>query len=288
MGLDYRDIRMFEEARRRGHSFENTLMVARLSLKLHPHELAELRASTPTAFATYKPGDYSDEVFTGLLGTKSLTVMDYSTYEGATLVQDLNQPVPSSLHGRFDAVVDGGSLEHVFNFPVAIASLMAMVKVGGLLYLRAPANNLCGHGFYQFSPELMFRIFSAENGFRLHRVTIVEYDYPSIELTPARGVYEVIDPSQVGERVGLVSKGPAILVVEAVKEAEKPLFGSAPMQSDYVDLWKTSSPRPSRAKGFVRAIFSRLPAGLKARLLGRRELGRFSLSNGRFYRKLEP
>ena len=53
----------------------------------------------------------------------------------------------------------------IFNFPVAIRNLMRMAKVGGQVFLTTPANNFCGHGFYQFSPELAYRIFALENGF---------------------------------------------------------------------------------------------------------------------------
>jgi hypothetical protein len=34
-----------------------------------------------------------------------------------------------------------------------------------------PANNQMGHGFYQFSPELFFRVFSQENGYLLRALT---------------------------------------------------------------------------------------------------------------------
>src|SRR5262249_50656134 len=93
--------------------------------------------------------------------------IDFSNNEGATIVHDLGQPLPTDLHARFDLAVDGGTLEHVFNFPVAIANLMRLVKVGGIAYTNGPCNNLCGHGFYQFSPELMYRVFSASNGFEI-------------------------------------------------------------------------------------------------------------------------
>ena len=31
--------------------------------------------------------------------------------EGASIIQDMNEPVPESLHGRFDLVLEAGSLE---------------------------------------------------------------------------------------------------------------------------------------------------------------------------------
>jgi len=40
--------------------------------------------------------------------------MDFSAYEGADLVHNLNQPVVKSLEGRFNFILDGGTTEHVF------------------------------------------------------------------------------------------------------------------------------------------------------------------------------
>ena len=130
MGITYFDARLLCSARLGGASFRDTLTIARLSLNLHEHEVASLRQLYSTAagfsgvdpFKDYVFGQYSDEFLKSYLGISSLAILDYSEYEGATIVHDLNQPVPEHLHGRFDAVIDGGSFEHVFNFPVAIAT----------------------------------------------------------------------------------------------------------------------------------------------------------------------
>ena len=51
---------------------------------------------------------------------------------------------------------------------------MKMVKTGGHLMLFTPANNYFGHGFYQFSPELFYRVLSKENGFEVRRMVVLE------------------------------------------------------------------------------------------------------------------
>jgi hypothetical protein len=151
------------------------------------------------------------------LGASSITVLDASSYEGADTIHDMNTPVPEVWHGRYDVVIDSGSLEHIFNFSVAIANLANMLRVGGTIFVTTPANNLMGHGFYQFSPELMFRVFSEPNGFAVHKILLVEAGYPSVELTRNHTVYEVTDPKHVRERVGLISKKPGMKMVEATK-----------------------------------------------------------------------
>jgi len=296
MGINYQHAKILWEARLRGASFKDTLTIAHLSLKLHPAEVTLLRrvyrASFPqsktTPLMNYKFGDFSDEFLRDFLGATSITMLDYSDYEGANLIHDLNQPVPDHLLERFDTVIEAGSLEHVFNFPVAIANLMKMLKVGGNIFITTPANNLCGHGFYQFSPELMFRIFAPENGFALRRIILFEALFPSVELTSNRNVYEVTDPAQVRSRVGLVSRGPVMMMVEAQKTSDTSVFAHSLLQSDYVSLWnqeRTLSSYTGIKKG-LKQVFKRLPFSLQARIKGYRETKLFSFANARFYKKL--
>src|SRR5687768_5766160 len=147
MGINYFDAKTMWDARRRGVSFEKTLTVAHLSLHLLPAELRSLRreyqTTNPQSPATpldgYMAGNYSDDFIRGFLGAHTIAVLDYSPYEGATIVHDLNQPIPAEYWGQFDAIIDGGSLEHVFNFPVAMSNLMRMLKIGGQVFLKSPA-----------------------------------------------------------------------------------------------------------------------------------------------------
>src|SRR5690606_32428036 len=214
MGICYWDAKMLWEARAQGGRFDATLTVGRQALNLHPREVAEFRrlhadavsgaasagASGDTSAAAsrvsgilrdYTFYDFADDFLREALDVRQLDVMDYSGYEGAAVIHDLNQPVPVTLHERYDAVIDGGALEHIFNFPVAVSNLMNMTKPGGRLFLFLPANNLCGHGFYQFSPELMFRVFTERNGFATERVILWESAYPGVETTPAGVAYDV-------------------------------------------------------------------------------------------------
>lgn len=295
MGIDYFEATSLLEARQRGVSFARTLTIAHQRLNLHPVELRALRGSFQSRLppgagqplSHYRFGEYSDRFLREMLDVRHLEVLDNSPYEGATFIHDLNDPVPESRWGQFDAVLDGGSLEHVFNVPVALANVMRMTKVGGLVFLSVPANNLCGHGFYQFSPELMFRVFSADNGFEVRRVVLLEATYPGVELTPKRGGYQVSDPAHVRSRVGLLSERPVMMAVEATKIADVTPFDRAPQQSDYVELWSHGS--QARAGGLTRIakpIVGRLPTRLRARLIGRHQRSRHSFVNRRFFEKL--
>ena len=291
MGLTYRDTSRLFEARLAGASFENTLTFGRLKLFLHPSELTALRNAyrahfddaAHTPLEGYKFGQYADAFWYEFLGAKSVQTLDYSAYEGATLIHDMNAPISESLHNLFDAVVDAGSLEHIFNFPVAIRNLMLMTKVGGSVFVTTVANNLCGHGFYQFSPELMYRIFSPENGFESPRVVLLEGVYPGVELRPMRNDYQVFDPARVGERVGLQCSNPVMMMVDAKKIRAGAPLEQCPQQSDYVIEWGKG---PASNGSLLRRVLEALPPRCQREIRGYRQKRRSSLRNTGFYRKL--
>jgi hypothetical protein len=201
---------------------------------------------------------YFAEDVLGPLGFK-VDSIDASDYEGANILHDLNRPIPESMHGQYDLVYDGGTLEHVYNFPVALKSAMQMIKIGGHLMLHTPANNQCGHGFYQFSPELFFRVFSPKNGFELIRLYI----------TGSGGPYHVADPATVHGRVTLLNSEVAMLMVHAKKIADVAI--SNPQQSDYLEDWTEHKveKKDGPFKGYLRRTLSEQQIGQISNILNK-------------------
>ena len=294
MGLTYNQVRELFLARSTGASFQSVLTVGHQNLYLHPRELRALRAEfgfERELRATPRFGDYADEFLRETLGVGALSVIDISDFEGATHLHDLNAPVPAELHDRFDAVIDGGSLEHVFNVPVALANLMRMTKTGGRLVVCTPANNLCGHGFYQFSPEFAYRALGESQGFVVRRVALIEAVFPGLELAPAKRAFDVVDPDEVKDRVTLVTRRPVELLMhgEKVKHVVEP-FADPPQQSDYELRWREGRPHfavdapGSTLRSRVRRW---VPPPLWRRMRGYRQRLSFSTRNGRFYQRIK-
>lgn len=173
---------------------------------------------------------YSEPLFE-ILGATKIDSIDVSAYENASIIHDLNIPIAEELKNKFTAIVDGGTIEHVFNFPVAIKNCMNALKIGGHYIGISPTNNLMGHGFYQFSPELYYRIFSESNGFRIKKMLI------NVNVGSDTTWYEVADPMAVNSRVGLTNNFPVSLMLVAEKIAEKNVFETIPQQSDYINTW---------------------------------------------------
>lgn len=301
MGIGFHDLRLMWNAHQAGASFERMLTIGRQSLCLHPEELERLAAWMRTrGNAPELPGEQlafgapAESFLRAFLGASTVEALDYSDYEGAQHIQDMNEPVQQTMAGRFDVVFDGGALEHIFNFPIAVANLMRMTKVGGRVFMSTPANNFFGHGFYQFSPELMFRVFAPENGFEIRTVQVLETRYPSPELTRNRIAYEVADPAEVHCRVGLLTRRPVLMLVEARKLEHKPLFARTPLQSDYVTEWSAAQRPDRRATQAHRSqprtwrnrVSALMPRSLRVMLIGWAQQRRYSLANRDFYRKV--
>lgn len=295
MGITYFDALAYWTAKMRGVSFDRTMTLGRQSLYLHRREIDLLRekyefanGALPESLVGPAWGEKADAFLREFLGISEFTVMDASSYEAADTIHDMNRPVPEEWHQSYDVIIDCGSLEHIFNVPVALRNLAQMLAVGGTLFISTPANNLMGHGFYQFSPELMFRVFSAENGFAVRSLTLREARFPSVELTRSRRPYIVADPQQVGKRVGLMSKRPAVMLVEAVKVAEVDFLGNAPQQSDYVAAWTASGVTASESavRRSARRVLDALPHAVSTRVRGRRLQADYSLRNGDFFQRL--
>ena len=83
--------------------------------------------------------------------------MDISNYENATIIHDLNKELDKKYYNKFNTLIDSGSIEHFFNIKTVLANYANLLKVNGNLFISTCANNSCGHGMYQFSPEFFFQ-----------------------------------------------------------------------------------------------------------------------------------
>lgn len=164
MGIARAAAQLLVEERARSPFHGRALTLGKQDVAFSLPELAAYAVSRGSPLREVAGAD--DVALFSALGFDEVDAMDASAFEGASLVHDLNVPVPSSLHGRYDLVFNGGTLEHVFNVPVALASIHAMLAVGGRAMHMAPVSNLIDHGFYSFSPTLLFDYYSA-NGYRI-------------------------------------------------------------------------------------------------------------------------
>ena len=257
MGIDLHNLGLLAHAQDRGVAFERTVGIGRQALFIDPPELEKHRAvrGLPRLREPTLPAGsprYFEPLLQQWFGARTVDSIDASAYEQATLLHDMNLPWPEGQPGlgSYDAVLDFGCLEHVFDFPVAWRNCVALCRVGGHLFHSLPANNLSGHGFYQFSPELFFNLYQAKNGFELLGIWFAMKADP-------RYWWKVADPAAVRHRVTLRNAHEVYMLAVAKKLAEVgPL--PPPQQSDYAQSeWLkpgANAVEPGSPRGAGRAL----------------------------------
>jgi hypothetical protein len=230
MGIDIDSAKFLRSEVRRGLNLGHLLTLGHQAVYMDDDAY---RALVVSLGISCRETIFADDLFRGL-GAKSVDVMDVSTFEGANVLHNLNEPIGRELVEKYDCVFDGGTLEHVFNLPQALKNCMEMVKVGGRFITITPANAQCGHGFYQFSPELFYSALSDENGCSVERLLFVYRDQ----------WYSVRKPADIRQRVELLTCEPTMLFISARRLERKPVFAKWPQQSDYAMAWKVEGKAP--------------------------------------------
>lgn len=113
--------------------------------------------------------DFNYSTLTDLLRSRGVAVETLDLYdERADHRLDLNEPIPTRLHGRFGVLLDIGTAEHVFDTRQAFANYFSLVNPAGYLCLHLPVAGYYRHGLHTFSPELIRGVLDV-NGCRVVR-----------------------------------------------------------------------------------------------------------------------
>lgn len=218
MGIDIHSLNLLRHATARHGNLRRTISLGRLGVQLGPRA-AKQWAGTTT-------GAYAEDMLIRKFGATDVDSIDNSDYEGATIVGDMNQPIPNRLVGLYDTVLDFGCTEHIFDVAQSMRNITALCKQGGMVLHAVPSNGFCGHGFYQFSPELFFSLYSLRNGYSDTEVYLAD-------LLDTKHWYRVSPPTG-GRRINVRSSDEMYVLVVTRRVA---VVSGDVQQSDYVYAW---------------------------------------------------
>jgi SAM-dependent methyltransferase len=191
-----------------------------------------------------------DQTLFSALGFEKADSLDFVADESPSIVHDLNDDVPTSFHGRWDVVYDGGTLEHVFDVATALRNIHVMTKPGGLVIHESPTNNFVDHGFWQINPTVLLDFYSA-NGYEILEAWVCLF--PSADTmhheSPRRFVYDSAQFEALS--VGRFPHGLASVVVVAKKPLEHK-SAVKPAQGFYRRHWRLDG--QSDRRGAVSAL----------------------------------
>lgn len=285
MGLDITSTRFHSWLKQQGISFQHTAMLgrqtfygldaARLS-RTATHAGLEMSTKQAAGILTERQG-YAEPYYQWL-GAERVDSFDYSDYEQATRIWDMNGPAPEEALAQYDFVFDGGTLEHIFNYAGALREAMALVKPGGVFLSATPANSYLGHGFYQFGPDLPYSILTPANGYQCGGVFVVEMRRDPV-------FYEVLAPDRSRGRALASTAWPAVMLFWGRRTGSVPATLSA-QQPDYQEAWDGEQ-HQERVTNTHRATLNHLLAGLsegrRIDLLRLMKLGYVTLKGNAFF-----
>ena len=248
MGINTQTLNFLRYTKKYGN-FKKTVTLGRQNIGYRMPELKRLSPAEYQYLSEYnrKKETYVDNLLRDFFLASLVDSIDKSDYEGATIIFDMNNEIFPELKGKYDTVLDSGTLEHIFNIPQALDNTSSLCKPGGQIIHALPANNFSGHGFWQISPELFFSLYSDKNGYRDTEVFLGRTSDPN-------NFYKVIQPKS-GQRVNIYSKEEVSVYVRTVRK-ETEFSHKNVQQSDYLYLWDDKSRSPStnhsRSKEFIR------------------------------------
>ncbi|MBT2299634.1 hypothetical protein J7E70_04070 [Variovorax paradoxus] len=231
--------------------FDQTVTIGRQELHVPDSNVRDAFALS----SEYKNDKYCDQLLRDQFGAGQVDSIDFSEYEEASIVHDMNLPLPENVAQRYDTVIDGGCLEHIFNVPQALLNCSKFCKPGAQILHMLPASNCCGHGFWQFSPELFFSLYSDKNGYSDTEVFLADLSKPS--------KWFRVKPPAPGERINVHSISEAYVLVRTVLK-ENNFNHSGVQQSDYAFEWENGAPASERVdepspRGGIARFLKRFP-----------------------------
>jgi hypothetical protein len=187
----------------------------------------EARLSIERSFIT-------DDSFYRAFARASYEVMDVTGYEGATIIRDLSQAVPSELIDRFDFIFNGSVLDNIFDPAAALRHTTQMLAVRGRIMHVEMASNLAFE-YLIYSPD-WFLDYYVVNGFQSCRIYVCTFrDVHELKFGPWRVyTYHPRGDGNTGCSLREIVTEHAVIVVIAERRGESS-HDRSPVQWCYRD-----------------------------------------------------
>jgi SAM-dependent methyltransferase len=98
----------------------------------------------------------SDAYFFSKFPNVKLDSLDVVEGFGGTVIHDLNTPIPKSLEGQFDFILDGGTFDHLVQLGTAFQNVIRMLRPGGRVFHYNAASGYIGAAYVSFGPDLFY------------------------------------------------------------------------------------------------------------------------------------
>lgn len=97
-----------------------------------------------------------DSTFFKFFSDLNYQTLDVTDYEGASIIHDLNNPIPTELEGQFDFIIDGGTFDHLFDLKNCFENVVKLMKPDGRIFQWNAASNYSNAGYLSFSADYFY------------------------------------------------------------------------------------------------------------------------------------
>ena len=109
------------------------------------------------------------------MGATNVHSLGYLNSKYSNIKCNLNVPfVNKQFYNKYDCILDGGTMEHVFNTLECLRTFKNLLKIGGTIIHMNPCLGYFNHGFYSFQPTFYFDFYES-NGFSKIECYIFEF-----------------------------------------------------------------------------------------------------------------
>lgn len=208
-------------------------------------------ADTITRYGKKNANFIDDKAFFGLLGVDDIQSMDVSTYEGAEIIHNLNEPIPDAMVGNYDFVIDGGTFDHIFNVKTSFSNVTRMLKVGGRVFMWNASSNFTGAAYISMGPDF-FRDYFLVNQYADCRAYVAEV-YSMGQRSNWR-LYEYLGAGKFEDGVDLFVSPFILMTLIMAEKGPEATDDLMPVQSYYRDdeLWAPYSATIARVASSLR------------------------------------
>jgi SAM-dependent methyltransferase len=206
---------------------EAQALVEKAGIKISPHARIDYD-KTPHPFSKKL---ISDASFFSLFTDAVVKASDVSDYEGAEIVFDLSDSIPSSLNRAFDFIYNGSVLDNVFDPAACIRNISKMLRSDGVVFHYEGAAH-SSPAYLKFSPDWFFDYY-ALNGFADFQSYIVTYG--DVHVDPW-SVYEwsAFAPGNTSQDLTMPMRlGAEAMVVAIAQNAPTATIDRIPLQNVY-------------------------------------------------------
>jgi hypothetical protein len=200
-----------------------TLTIGHQTVVLTPRQYEEM------FFIPHPEPQVSAEGVFRSLGASSLESLDYHGTPQATIQCNLNYPLDRKYYEHYDTILDGGTIEHIFNVEACLQNMVKLLKICGNIIHINPCQGYFNHGYYLFQPTFYFDYYLS-NGFSECECYLLEFTDRNRYAYP--GNYQSIKFIKNQDECKFITKNDTLIIFKARKNTD--LMNSVfPIQSMY-------------------------------------------------------